>query len=456
MRIKKVLASDIAALDSNVYTGGGTDDTAALQAALDEAAICGGVHLIMDGAALISGLRVHSNTTIECLSRDCGFYQMNNSNQAIITNYDWDLYENKTKNVVLQGGTYNQNCLNQVHDTTAEETPYPDEAKKVLLSGNRHWVFGLEFYGIEYLTVRDITLRDFRTFSTAIGGFRNVTIENVWLNLPNRMHGQNQDGFHFWGPGQFLTVKNTGGHVGDDFMNLGPDEMDCRSSITDVLIDGVYLEDADQSIRMLSRNTGTLDRVTVRNVSGTYRSFGFYINNWFPGNTYGDFKNIFIENIDLRQTKPNYDYRAPILFGIGGNIESLIMKNIRHHQPTDNRTLFEIGRPFYDLNFNFPADNLPRMENIVIDGLTIMEETDAATDAEYIQVYLPVERLALKDVTVIRKNIQQPDGHLLAVKEQGAIDRLDLQDISANGFKTLVDGKENIKNTDEFHVRNFK
>ncbi|MBR4868873.1 MAG: hypothetical protein IKU10_06930 [Clostridia bacterium] len=456
MRIKTILASEIAKLDSNVYTGGGTDDTAALQAALDQAAICGGVHLIMDGAALISGLRVHSNTTIECLTRDCGFYQMDQSNQAIITNYDWDFYEIKTHNVVLKGGTYNQNCQNQMHDTSAEETPYPEEAKKVLLSNARHWIFALEFYGIEYLTIRDLTLRDFRTFSTTIGGFRNVNIENVWLDLPNRMHAQNQDGFHFWGPGQFLTVKNTGGHVGDDFMNLGPDEVDCKSSITDVLIDGVFLEDADQSIRMLSRGTGTLDRVTVRNVSGTYRSFGFYINNWFPGETYGDFKNIFIENVDLRQTKPNYDYREPILFGIGGHIESLIMKNIRHHHPTDNRTLFEIGRPFYDLSFDFPADHLPQMENIVIDGLTIMEETDAATDAEYIQVHLPVERLALKDVTVIRKNVTQPNGHLLSVKEQGTVQRLDLQDISANGFKTLVDGTERIENTNAFHVQNVK
>jgi len=149
MKIKRILASDIAVLDSNVYTGGGTDDTAALQAALDQATVCGGVHLIMDGAALVSGLRVYSNTTIECLSRDCGFYQMDNSNQAIITNYNWDLYEIKTRNVVLQGGTYNQNCLHQVHDLPPEETLDPRETQKVLLSGGQHWIFGLEFYGIE-------------------------------------------------------------------------------------------------------------------------------------------------------------------------------------------------------------------------------------------------------------------------------------------------------------------
>ena len=81
------------------------------------------------------------------------------------------------------------------------------------------WVFGLEFYGVEYLEIRDLTVRNFRTFAVTIGGFRNVTIENVWLDMQHHMMG-NQDGFHFWGPGQFLTVKNSGGRVGDDIINM--------------------------------------------------------------------------------------------------------------------------------------------------------------------------------------------------------------------------------------------
>ena len=67
MAIATVYASSVAKLDSNVRTGGGTDDTAALQAVLNRAKTEGGIHLIMDGAALISQLIVYSNTTIECL-----------------------------------------------------------------------------------------------------------------------------------------------------------------------------------------------------------------------------------------------------------------------------------------------------------------------------------------------------------------------------------------------------
>lgn len=454
MKIQTILASEIAALDSNVYTGGGTDDTAVLQAALDTAAANGGVHLIMDGAALISGLRLHSNTTIECLTKDCGFFQLADSNCALITNYEWNFYERSTRNIILKGGTYNQNCLAQEHHIPVAACPSPEEAGRIF-DGDR-WVFGLEFYGIEHLEIRDLIVRNFRTFAVTVGGFRHVTIENVWLDLPDRMHAQNQDGFHFWGPGQFLTVKNVGGCVGDDFMNIGPDEQDQKSSITDVLVDGVFLDDADQSIRLLSRGTGSLDRVTIRNVSGTYRSFGFYINCWFPGKTYGDFKNIFIENIDLRQTAPNYDYRPPMLFSVGGNIESLIIQNVRHHQPCDNRTLVELGIPFYDLQFPFPEDHMPKMENIVIDGLTIMEEGAAAADADYIQVFLPVERLALKDITVLRSNQEKPAGHLVAMKDKGAVKQLLMRDVAATGFASLIDGEEAVQSLQAINVSNQK
>ena len=120
--IRKIYASQYAKLDSNVYTGGGTDDTAALQAILDIARDEGGVHLVMDGAALISGLDVYSNTTIECMNADCGFFQIAQSNRAIITNKEWDRKAIRTRNITLKGGTYNQDAPNQQH-----HVPYPME-----------------------------------------------------------------------------------------------------------------------------------------------------------------------------------------------------------------------------------------------------------------------------------------------------------------------------------------
>ena len=465
MKIKTIIASQVAALDSDVRTGGGTDATEALQAALDEAPACGGVRLIMDGAALVRSLHVHSNTTIECLTPDCGFFQKAQTNRSIVSNANWDRYGLKDRNIALIGGTYNQDCRNQAH-----EVPWADDAPHRLPTqdpqNDRKWtpgmqqlidnrlVFGLEFYGVENLLVRDVIMRDFRTFALTVGGFRNVLIENVWFDLPNLMHAQNQDGLHFWGPGRFLTVRNVGGRVGDDFMNIGPDEVDETSSIEDVLVDGVFLDNADQGIRMLTTGTGRLDRVTVRNVSGTYRSFGFLLNPWFTRASYGNFGNIFFENIDVRQTAPNYDYRPPMLFNIGGNVECMTFKNIRHHHPCDSRTLFEIGVPFYHPGIGLPDDSMPRMKTIIVDGLTVIEESDAAAGTEYIQVHGEVERLMVNNATILRAPGLNPAGTLLAMKEGGKIGTLHLSHVHVEGLEKLVASEERIARTLSHQVEN--
>ncbi|MBS7262417.1 MAG: hypothetical protein KIG36_02285 [Eubacteriales bacterium] len=434
MRFKTVYASEVAVLDSNVATGGGTDDTAALQAVLDEAADPeAGVRLVMDGAALVSGLVLYSDTTIECLDRECGFYQIDGSDRALVANAHWSFDEIVDRNITLVGGTYNQNAPHQRHHVPAQETGLDKS-----IVPEDHWIFAFEFYGVEFLTMRDLVIADFRTFSTTIGNFRNVLIENVWLTLPHKMHWQNQDGFHFWGPGQFLTVRNVGGDVGDDFMNIGPDERDLHSSISDVLVDGVMLDHADQAIRLLSRYEGSLDRVTIRNVTGTYNTFGFYVNCWMPSEKYGRFRNIFFENIDLRAEEPVYDYREPFLFSIGGNVEDLTIRNVRHHDPYDARPLIELGLPFYETDRVFPPENMPRMKNVVVEGLS-SDEGPAAKPMDYIRVFEPVDRLVLRDVFLVRDETTPDAGHLIAFRHQGAIGTLYLNDVVTNGFASLID-----------------
>ena len=138
--VKTIYAGSVAKLDSNVFTGGGTDDTAALQAVLDTAKDNGGVHLIMDGAALVSGLVVYSGTTIEALNKNCGFFQKAGSNRSIVTNADWQRDERNVRNISLIGGTYNQDCTNQLHHVDA--TP---EMKGANCFEGIHGVCALEF-----------------------------------------------------------------------------------------------------------------------------------------------------------------------------------------------------------------------------------------------------------------------------------------------------------------------
>ncbi len=443
MKIIRVYASEIAKLDSNVYSGGGTDDTAALQKALDIAKDGkNGVHLIMDGAALVSHLVLYSNTTIECPNKACGFFQIEQTNNSIVTNNSDDSYSVNTRNISLIGGTYNQDCLRQEHETPADKV-FAESTTRGRYKGRKvHYVFGMEFYGVENLLLRDVTIRNFRTFAFACGGFKNVTIENCWLDLPDHIQSSNQDGFHFWGPGQYLTVRNCGGRVGDDFMNIGPDERDRKSVITDVLIDGLFFEEADQGIRLLVRDKGFLDRVTIRNISGTYRSFGFYIDSWFWDEVMGSYGNIFIENIDLQALERNYSYRPSFLFSIGGHIESLVLKNIRHHNSSDNRQLIELGVPFggfepntnqYELCFN----QLQKIKYIAIEDLTIIEKETDPKDTAYIGVYGDIQNLIMRNITVLKYQ-DEPNGTLLDFGVSGKIDTLIKENWHLKGLKTVI------------------
>ena len=444
MQIRTVYASRYCRLDSNVHTGGGTDVTEPIQELLNIARSEGGVHLIMDGAALVSHLRVYDNTTIECLTKDCGFYQKDHADDSILTNAVGSKQQIVSRNITVRGGTYNQNCAAQVHHRSMT----PEDPEWLSNLGVKP-VFAMEFYGVENLTVQDCTICDFRTYAFMLACFRNCLIENVWLDLPGRMHANNQDGFHFWGPGQFLTIRNVGGRVGDDFMNIGPDEEDCRSSITDVLVDGVFLDDADQAIRILSRGTGAVDRVTIRNMSGTYRSFGFYINSWFPGDTCGQFGDLFFENIDLRQVKPNYDYRPPMLFNVGGEVRSLICKNIRSVDPSDNRTLFELGLPFYSTTpatideYQFTGV-YPHIDYLEIDGLTVLERDESAKDTSLVSVYGLVDTMVLRNVSAIKKNQAEKNSCLVELFKRGEVRTMLMRDVYLEGYETAIRRPEKI------------
>jgi hypothetical protein len=109
-----IIASEAGAkLDSDVTKGGGTEDTALIQSILDRAPKLGSLKLVVDGAILVKGLKVHSSTTIECLNRACGFYLADNSNRPLIANATPQPEGRADRNLSFLGGTYNGNadCL---------------------------------------------------------------------------------------------------------------------------------------------------------------------------------------------------------------------------------------------------------------------------------------------------------------------------------------------------------
>lgn len=436
MKTKTVYASEYACLDSNVKTGGGTDDTAAIQQLLDEA-LKQPLHLVMDGAALVGGLTFHSNTTIECLNQSCGFYLKDNSTVPLLQNSNPDFYVINTENVNLYGGTYNFNCLHQEHHGQPEDHEFD---KMSIEDFAYYWTFGFRIYGIKNLVIRDVTTVDQRTFTMMVANFENVTMNNIDIQLPNILFGQNQDGLHFWGPGKYLTLTNIKGTSGDDIIALAPDEGDGQSDITDVLIDGLMLREADQAIRLLSRCNGRLDRVVIRNVFGEFKSFGFFINPWFCDDKIkGNIGNVTFENIDLVQKNHKYTYSSPLLFRLGGVIERLILKNIRFSSPTDSAVFMQIGGP-YSSESNTDTRQTSKIGTVLIDGLEIIND---GIPSRGIEVKCPIENLIVKDAFLNSFH----ESSFIQMFKGGKIGHLSLDGISIQDKDKLVDASpDNVEN----------
>jgi len=426
---RKVYASQCgAALDSDVYAGGGTDDTDALQAILDRAPRLGRLHLVLDGAARISRtLKVHSNTTIECPDKSCGLFLSDNANCSVICNADADMETIRNRNITLLGGVYNNNSPGQVHHREEEATLH-------LIS---NWVHAMEFYGVEQVILRDVTIANQRTFAMLMANWKFVTMDNIHIDRRERVDFQNQDGLHFWGPGRFLTLRDIRGNSGDDFIALAPDEHDQKSSIEDVLIQGVQLDDADQGIRLLVYGEGKLDRVIIRDITGTYRSYGFIINPWFEGNG-GHYGNIVFDTVDLRPMKNNYDYCPPFLFKLGGNIESITFKNIYQHTPDFNHTMFVVGGNYMQ---DLPEQEKQptKIDRIIVDGLYIDERNENGVPESYFRIKSNVGLLSINNV-ILQRARELPDKGSLIHVESGSIEELRLNNIRvSSGLDKLID-----------------
>lgn len=460
-----VVASKAGArLDSDVIKGGGTDDTALIQSILDRASRLGSLKLIVDGPILVTGLKVHSNTTIECLNRACGFYLADNSNRPLIANATPQPEGRADRNLSFLGGTYNGNAAHQEHHTA-----------------EYGWTTAFALHGVEQVLFRDVSITDSRTFAVYLTNWRRVVFENIYINLDHIPKQSNQDGIHVQGPGEFLSIRNVQGRAWDDMIALNIDDLlaDWDSNgkfgrdpasmkrfgsaagigpVSDVDIDGVQADDCAQVIRILSR-ASRLDRVSIRNVKGTYHDFGVWITPYFREG--GNIGRLEFENIDLRPVTPRaYDYVPPFLFWIAGKMEQVVLKNISSHQPIDDRPLVWIqpdakidllrvdGLTVYD-----PRKEIGRTPLIRADGkIRLLQVRDVAIQRPQAAasagslISTTMDRTALKAFMDARAGIVNPGKNLRGWPEgpgyltsQPQIQHLQIADVVAHGLEHVLD-----------------
>jgi len=375
-----------ASLDTDLLSGGGTDDTAILQRLLNRAADGKGIHLIVDGPALVSGLSVYGKTTIECTAGG-GFYLKDGSLGAVIRNVHRSRDAILDEHIDIRGCFINGNRKGQPRSLGPDSSPlrYVQEADGTFRSA-------IQFFGVRYLTIENVTLWGAHGFHSWIANAKFISIRNVLVDsgIPafpdhaslaeqkewTRKHGTNDDGLHFTGPIQYLLVDGAKLHTWDDNISicandwgLNADDMTVKNEmgpyvgqgpITDVIISNVIFMDSFKGIRMLSSNQ-RMDRILFQNITGTNRE-RFAMLSRMANRGRGNFGSITFSNVNIdaaphphwselhgnADTQPDASRTIYLeenelpLFSLNARIDSLQLNDVVT-RPVDSRPIIRVG-----------------------------------------------------------------------------------------------------------------
>ena len=140
-----------------------------------------------------------------------------------------------------------------------------------------------------------------------------------------------------------------------------------------------------------------------------------------------------------------------MLFRLGGRIESLTLRNIYHHHPSDNRSILDIGWPGLPTEYSYSDTYI---KSLLIDGLHILESDEKSSDASYIKVIGQVDNMVVRNVEIVRDPGMQQKGCLIeTIKPTAVIKNLFMNNIIVNRMNTILYHKNG--NIDTIQVNNI-
>lgn len=213
-------------LNSNINSGGGTNDAVILQAAIDTLTNRGGGTLVIDGVALINATVVlKSNVKIQVINGGGIFLAPNSNCHMLTTVLTGQTVSNY--NVAIEGGVWNGNCDNQNRWVGRDST-----------SATTQWVCGMWLGSMNGYTLNNVTMRNSKTFAIILCQSYNGVANNttfLWDNAAT--FGNNHDSFHLFGTLDHLVINgvvSTGGD--DDVIGINTDE--CMPGTTAGIFEG--------------------------------------------------------------------------------------------------------------------------------------------------------------------------------------------------------------------------
>lgn len=312
-----------AKLDTNLLKGDGTDDTAALQQLLDRAKDGHAVHIIVDGPALVTGLEIYGNTTLE-FTPGAGLYLRDGSNRALLRNAHRSRGAIADEHISIIGGFLNGNRNGQA-------TKLPHRAVNQEADGT--FVTAMQFFGVNYLRICHTTMWNCRSFGLWVANATHIELKDIAVDsnygeypgdgsfaeqkkFLDEIPRSNCDGLHFNGPIQYLTIDGAKLRTEDDAIALnandaGDNDLTIKNDmgpyvgqgpITDVVIRNVQFMDTLQGFRLLSTDQ-RIDRVLIDNVTGSVRQRFTILSHFVNQAGFGNFGSIVFDHVNLTATR---------------------------------------------------------------------------------------------------------------------------------------------------------
>ena len=330
VRLKNVSAADAVTFSTaekpTLYGDGIHDDTAALQALLDEKTAYVKFPLPKVCYLISAPLRVHSGQELH-LDRYCHIKLMPNSNCVMLVNAD---PENGNKNITVTGGIWDMNNLEQAKNPLHFDFPgnpadrgrlfchYELASNPAPFDGNREALLdfhpdtyyrgvAVSFLNVENLRIARLTIKDPVTFSIMLNVVKHFTVEDITFDFNyGNPWAVNMDGVHLCGNCHFGVIRNIKGSCYDDMVAINADE-GVPGPITDIQVDGLFADDCHSAVRLLSANQ-PVERISISNVYGTYYQYCIGITRYYAG-TNGYFDGIVLKNIFASKAPRHSVYR---------------------------------------------------------------------------------------------------------------------------------------------------
>ena len=190
------------------------------------------------------------------------------------------------KNIELQGGIWNCNNLKQTPNPM-----WPGVVKPENYTG-----FGMLFYSVENLKIRDLTMKDPVNFAITLDRVSWFTVEDIDFDFN---HGNpvavNMDGVHLNGNCHHGIVRNLKGSCYDDMVALNADE-GSDGPITDIEIAGLWSIDSHSAVRLLTVKN-PVENIHIHDVYGTFYQYCIGLTRFDGDKSTGHFAGISIDHI---------------------------------------------------------------------------------------------------------------------------------------------------------------